>query len=124
MFFSSAIFFIGLTPLIECKRGVVFILADDAGLEASIFGNDRIRTPHLDSLGLKSRSFERAFTSVSSCSPSRSAALTGLPTHQSGMYGLHHDVHHFNTFGSVKSLPNIISKAGVKTGIIGNVMQH
>ncbi len=56
--------------------------ADDAGFEMSAYGNPSIRTPHLDALAEKSVRFDRAFTSVSSCSPSRSALLTGLPVHQ------------------------------------------
>ena len=43
----------------------------------------------------------------------------GLPQHQNGMYGLHHDVHHFNTFDEVRSLPLLLEKANVRTGIIG-----
>ena len=35
------------------------------------------------------------------------------------MYGLHHDVHHFNTFDEVRSLPLLLEKANVRTGIIG-----
>ncbi|VDI83346.1 Hypothetical predicted protein [Mytilus galloprovincialis] len=35
------------------------------------------------------------------------------------MYGLHQDVHHFMSFDGVESLPKIIHKAGIRTGIIG-----
>ena len=89
--------------------------------------------------------FNNAFTSVSSCSPSRSALLTGLPIHQNGMNGLHHDVHHFNSydeveekivfffcfkmwelkslktfFCKVQSLPGLLKAAGnFQSGIIG-----
>lgn len=45
--------------------------------------------------------------------------LTGLPQHQNGMYGLHHDVHHFNSFDDVRSLPLLLQQANVRTGIIG-----
>lgn len=45
--------------------------------------------------------------------------ITGLPQHQNGMYGLHHDVHHFNSFDDVRSLPLLLQKASVRTGIIG-----
>ncbi|XP_009954351.1 PREDICTED: N-sulphoglucosamine sulphohydrolase, partial [Leptosomus discolor] len=39
--------------------------------------------------------------------------------HQNGMYGLHQDVHHFNSFDRVWSLPRLLSQAHVRTGIIG-----
>ena len=98
---------------------LTFLLkADDAGFEMGAYGNDRIQTPHLDNLASQSVIFNRARTSVSSCSPrykqdyhvcnqspfsskhkilvytfsSRAALLTGLPAHQNGLYGLHHDV--------------------------------
>jgi N-sulfoglucosamine sulfohydrolase len=35
------------------------------------------------------------------------------------MYGLHHQVHHFNSFDAVQSLPKILQDSGVRTGIIG-----
>lgn len=39
---------------------------------------------------------------------SRSAILTGIPSHQNGMYGLHQGEHHFNSFDNIKSLPMIL----------------
>ncbi|CAG2118009.1 unnamed protein product, partial [Medioppia subpectinata] len=100
-------------------KNVLFIFADDAGLETSVYNNSICKTPNLEALAKRSVIFENAFTSVSSCSPSRASVLTGLPSHQNGMYGLHQTVHHFNSFDSVKSLPNIVSARGVRTGIIG-----
>ncbi len=37
------------------------------------------------------------------------------------MYGLHHDVHHFNSFDDVQSLPRILSEQGIKTGMHGTM---
>ena len=82
-------------------------------------GNPLVKTPHLDRLAGRSAVFSRAFTSVSSCSPSRSAILTGLPVHQNGMYGLHHDIHHYDSFEKVRSLSKILMENNVRTGIIG-----
>lgn len=48
---------------------------------------------------------------------SRSSLLTGLPSHQNGMYGLHHGIHHFNSFETVQSLPKILKKNNIRTGI-------
>uniref|UniRef100_A0A8C5E987 Sulfatase N-terminal domain-containing protein n=1 Tax=Gouania willdenowi TaxID=441366 RepID=A0A8C5E987_GOUWI len=93
--------------------------ADDAGFETDVYNNSVVQTPHLRSLANRSVVFSNAFTSVSSCSPSRSAILTGLPQHQNGMYGLHQSVHHFNSFDEVQSLPLLLRQANVHTGIIG-----
>ena len=35
------------------------------------------------------------------------------------MYGLHHGIHHFNSFDDVQSLPKILKEKNIKTGIIG-----
>eukprot|EP00117_Sycon_ciliatum_P002004 scpid99725/ scgid4407/ N-sulphoglucosamine sulphohydrolase; Sulfoglucosamine sulfamidase; Sulphamidase len=106
-------------PLQTKPKNVLFILADDGGFEMGSYGNNVSKTPHLDALAARSTRFTRAFTSVSSCSPSRASLLTGLPQHQNGMYGLHHTVHHFNCFDQVRSLPLLLDQHGVRTGIIG-----
>uniref|UniRef100_A0A4W2HBN7 N-sulfoglucosamine sulfohydrolase n=1 Tax=Bos indicus x Bos taurus TaxID=30522 RepID=A0A4W2HBN7_BOBOX len=104
-------------------RNVLLILADDGGFESGAYNNSAISTPHLDALARRSLVFRNAFTSVSSCSPSRASLLTGLPQHQNGMYGLHQDVHHFNSFDRVQSLPLLLGRAGIHTGI-GLVLQE
>ena len=53
--------------------------ADDAGFETEAYNNTAVRTPNLLALSRRALTFQNAFTSVSSCSPSRSAILTGLP---------------------------------------------
>ncbi|XP_061588526.1 N-sulphoglucosamine sulphohydrolase isoform X2 [Cololabis saira] len=106
-------------PAESKRRNVLLIIADDAGFETEVYNNSVVHTPHLHSLAQRSLVFKNAFTSVSSCSPSRSTILTGLPQHQNGMYGLHQGVHHFNSFDGVQSLPLLLSQAGIFTGIIG-----
>ncbi|KAK6171324.1 hypothetical protein SNE40_019538 [Patella caerulea] len=104
-----------------CKRlqNVLVLIGDDAGFESPVYNNNICKTPNLMKLAERSVIFKQAYTSVSSCSPSRSAILSGLPQHQNGMYGLHHSVHHFNSFDKVQSLPLLLQKAGIRTGIIG-----
>ena len=46
----------------------------------------------------------------------RSTVLTGLPNHQNGMYGLHQDIQHYNSFDAVKSLPLILKDHNIRTG--------
>ena len=67
----------------DCKN-VLVLVADDMGFEISSLGNDVIYTPNIDSLKKNSLVYNNAYTTVSSCSPSRSTILTGLPNHQNG----------------------------------------
>ncbi|VEN47968.1 unnamed protein product [Callosobruchus maculatus] len=101
------------------KLNVLLMLADDAGFEINAYGNKICQTPNLNRLSKDSLIFNYAFTSVSSCSPSRAALLTGKPSHQNGMFGLHQAENHFNSFDKIKSLPKILKQHGIKTGIIG-----
>lgn len=102
------------------KKNVLLIVADDAGFETSIYGNNKCKTPFLNEFAKKALVFDNAFTTVSSCSPSRSAILTGVPHHENGMYGLHNTYHHFQSFEQVQSLPLILQQTGrFWTGIIG-----
>lgn len=101
------------------SRNVLLFVGDDAGFETQVYGNDVCKTPGLNALARRGIVFQNAFTSVSSCSPSRSAILSGLPMHQNGMYGLHNTVHNFNSFDGLKTLPLILQKSEIRTGIIG-----
>nr|XP_039266793.1 N-sulphoglucosamine sulphohydrolase-like [Styela clava] len=115
--------FICLSSLCLCfaaiPRNVLVIVADDYGFECGAYNNSVISTPNIDGLASRGILYKNAYTVVSSCSPSRSAILTGLPPHQNGMYGLHNGYHNFDSFNAVKSLPLILKDSGIRTGIIG-----
>ncbi|ALC46054.1 CG14291 [Drosophila busckii] len=84
--------------------------------------NKYCQTPNLDALAKQGLLFNNAFSSVSSCSPSRAQLLTGQASHASGMYGLHQGVHNFNVLPEINSLPNVLreqSNGRVLSGIIG-----
>ncbi|XP_055375304.1 N-sulphoglucosamine sulphohydrolase, partial [Condylostylus longicornis] len=100
-------------------KNVLLLLADDGGFEMGAYLNKFCQTPNLDKLAKQSLIFHNAFTSVSSCSPSRAQILTGMPSHQNGMYGLHQSYHHFNVFDKIHSLPNILKRNGITTGLVG-----
>ncbi|XP_005191651.1 N-sulphoglucosamine sulphohydrolase [Musca domestica] len=103
-------------------KNVLLLLADDAGFEMGAYLNKYCQTPNLDKLARKGLLFNNAFTSVSSCSPSRAQILTGQASHANGMYGLHQGVHNFNVLPGTVSLPNILrnkSQGGILSGIIG-----
>jgi N-sulfoglucosamine sulfohydrolase len=69
----------------ELKPNILFILADDWSYPfASIYGDKMIRTPNLEKLAKRGVVFTHAFCSSPSCTPSRSAILTGKYPHNLG----------------------------------------
>jgi N-sulfoglucosamine sulfohydrolase len=102
-------------------KNVVLLIADDLGMEVGCYGDKAAKTPNIDALARTGTRFTRGFASVSSCSPSRAAILTGLPTHQSGQYGLAHAEHNFHTFRTVQSIPRLLKPAGYRTGVIAKL---
>ena len=103
------------------KMSILFLLVDDGGFQLGLYDDNVTATPNIDALGRRSGAviYDNAYTAVSSCSPSRSAILTGLPTHQNGMYGLHQYPGNFQSNSDVLSLPNLLNKHNYTTGIIG-----
>jgi arylsulfatase A-like enzyme len=65
------------SPEFTERRNVLVFIADDGGFEMQVYNNSVCRTPNLNALAERGVIFDHAFTSVSSCSPSRSAILTG-----------------------------------------------
>ncbi|GFR89902.1 N-sulfoglucosamine sulfohydrolase [Elysia marginata] len=109
---------LGKTEVYGHKNAVIFFV-DDGGFMQSAYNNTVCDTPNLDNLSSRGVTFTKGYTSVSSCSPSRAVLLSGLPSHQNGMYGIQHSVHHFQSFDGVRSLPNILSQHGIMTGLVG-----
>lgn len=104
----------------QTKPNIVLIVSDDHGTDAlGCYGNEVIKTPHLDNLAADGTRFTNAFCTSASCSPSRSVILTGLHNHQNGMYGLEHSFHHFDSFDDIKSLPVMLAERGYRTARIG-----
>src|SRR6056297_3249135 len=100
---------------------ILLMIADDLGRMAGCYGAHGLATPRIDALAARGTRFDMTFTSTASCSASRAVIFTGLHTHETGQYGLHHDHHHFMTFDDVPTAPALLNAAGYHTGIVGKV---
>lgn len=101
-------------------RNVLLLIADDHGLgEMGCYGNNVIQTPSLDRLAENGVRFSNAFSTVASCSASRSVIFSGLYNHTNGQYGHQHNFHNLHTHKWVQGIPNVLNKNGYKTCLIG-----
>src|SRR5690348_16908026 len=103
------------------RKNVLLIVADDLGMEVGCYGDKAAKTPNIDALAAAGTRFTHGFASVSSCSCSRASLLTGMPTHQSGQYGLAHATHNQHSFRTVKGLPALLAPAGYRSEVIAKL---
>jgi arylsulfatase A-like enzyme len=70
------------------RPNVLWLIAEDMSPHFGCYGDATIRTPNVDRLAAEGTLFERAFTTGSICSPSRSALITGM--YQTSIGAHHH----------------------------------
>jgi N-sulfoglucosamine sulfohydrolase len=95
------------------------MVSDDHGLHTGKYGYRSIRTPHLDALAGEGVRFTNAYCTTASCAASRSVILTGLHNHANGTYGHTHASHHFSCHENVRTLPEMLNRAGYNTARVG-----
>lgn len=103
------------------RLNILFITADDLGLNLGCYGERRFATPHLDRLASTGVRFTTAYVAQASCSPSRSAMFTGLFPHANGHYGLANTGFRLHEQFTNRTIPVLAQKAGYRTGIIGKL---
>ena len=110
---SGAIAAPGAVP--DRRPNIVFILTDDQRYDAmGCAGNTLIRTPHIDSLAARGTRFDRAFVTLSICSPSRAACLTGRYGSANGVTTLGRPLKK-----GVRTFAHVLKDAGYQAGFAG-----
>jgi arylsulfatase A-like enzyme len=99
------------------RPNFIFILTDDQRHDAlSCAGNPHAHTPNLDRLAARGVRFENAFVTLSICSPSRAACLTGRYGSANGVTFVGRNaVIHKNE----KTFAHILKETGYQTGMVG-----
>ena len=108
------------------RPNIVLIMADNQPADLlGCYGNDEVRTPHLDALAERGRRFERAFCVNAMCSPCRASVLTGLMPSQHGLHNWLDDnlmdqwPQNWSAIAEFINLPTLIKDAGYTTALIG-----
>ena len=101
---------------------IILILADDLGYNhLGVYGQERIKTPHIDKLASEGMRFTRFYAGGSVCGPSRAALMLGL---HSGHVpyrdnGDNHLAHVYEPVGKLKTMGELFKEAGYRTGYFG-----
>ncbi|REJ66415.1 MAG: hypothetical protein DWQ31_15245 [Planctomycetota bacterium] len=94
---------------------IVIYLGDDHGQEfLGCYGNEAIRTPHLDALARDGIRLNRAFAVTSTCTPSRSVLYTGLYPAENGSLA-----NHTSCRDDVRALPAYLRPLGYRVVLVG-----
>jgi arylsulfatase A-like enzyme len=101
----------------KSRPNFIFILTDDQRHDAlSCAGNPHAKTPNLDHLAARGVRFENAFVTLSICSPSRAACLTGRYGSSNGVTFVGNNaVMH----ATEQTFAQILKEAGYQTGMVG-----
>lgn len=110
---------------------ILLITSDDLGQLLGCYGDPVARTPNLDRLASEGMRFVNGYVTQASCSSSRSSLFTGLYPHQTGFFspdntpvgqiGIAKAGNNYEMDPSVITMPQLLKKAGYRTGVIGKV---
>lgn len=75
---SSGLLFAEKAPAADKRPNILWIVAEDIGLQLGCYGEKLVHTPNLDRLASQGALFTNAFTNAGVCSPSRSSFMTGM----------------------------------------------
>ncbi|MCC5807785.1 MAG: sulfatase-like hydrolase/transferase [Opitutales bacterium] len=99
---------------------VILILADDLGYgDLGCYGNDIVRTPHLDALARDGMRFDQHYAEAPICAPSRAGMLTGRHHHRCGAVDVPSNKGFDRIAVAETTMADAFQRAGYETGMIG-----
>lgn len=113
---------LGIAQVKSSKPNIVFILADDLGYgDVGCYGQQKIKTPHIDRLAAEGMQFMQFYAGTTVCAPSRSSLLTGQHTGHTFIRGnkeIQPEGQH-PLADSVQTFAQLLQQAGYRTGAFG-----
>lgn len=118
--------FVALPALCEAQRpNILWFVVDDMSANFSCYGEETIRTPHVDALAKQGVRFTRAYATSPVCSTFRSALITGM--YQTTIGAHHHrsgrGEHRIVLPEGVRPVPALFQETGYYTcigsGLVG-----
>lgn len=110
------------TPAAADPPNIIYILADDLGYgDIGSFGQQRIKTPHLDALAARGMVLTQHYAGSTVCAPSRCVLMTGKHVGHSYIRGNNRggDGYELPIPESEAFIPELLKDAGYQTAAIG-----
>lgn len=102
------------------KPNVIQILTDDQGWgDLASYGHIFLKTPHIDQLAREGMKFTHCYSAASTCSPSRSAILTGRTPYRNGVFRWIPAGHFSYLPADEITLPQLLRQRGYETAHFG-----
>lgn len=107
--------YIGKTMAETLRPNILFLMTDQHRADCvGAYGNALIRTPNIDRIAREGVLFRNAYTSTPTCTPARSALLTGLSPWHHGMLGYGEVAPHYPN-----EMPRLLRESGYQTMMVG-----
>ncbi len=111
------------TLLHAAKPNVLFIGLDDLNdWIGCLGGHPQTKTPNIDRLAASGVLFRNAYTAAASCNPSRTAIMTGLMPHRSGLYNNRQKMR--EVLPDAELLPRYFSRNGYWSAGSGKMLHY
>lgn len=99
------------------KPNILIIMADDCTYnDLALYGGVNVETPEIDKLASEGMTFNKAFVTMSMCTPCRAELFTGMYPVSNGV-----NWNHGHAKKGIRSIVHHLGDAGYKTGIAGKV---
>eukprot|EP00936_MAST-01D_sp_MAST-1D-sp1_P000913 g913.t1 len=103
-------------------KDVVMIAIDDMRPELGCYGCDFMKTPHMDALAAESKVFDRMYTGIALCAPSRTLFLTSRRADTTRVWTISPDEYWRKSGGrNISSLPQYFKERGFITYGTGKI---
>ncbi|WP_337176981.1 sulfatase [Paludisphaera sp.] len=104
-----------LIPAAHAGPNILFVVADDWGVHAGAYGTPWVRTPAVDRVAREGLRFDRAYTPLAKCAPSRAVIMTGRLPWRNG-----EACNHLSYFpAELKAWPEVLVERGWHVGATG-----
>jgi len=99
------------------RPNILFLMSDDQSVDTmGIYGNDEVKTPHLDQLGREGIIFDNYYNTTAICMASRATVMTGLYEYRTGCNFGHGPL---RAEKWSQSYPALLKQAGYLTAFAG-----